>query len=142
MPNATAVDIKDILVTAGIATFASLTGWALAVSKEPDIPNQVVTVYDVGGIDPDPKFLLDRPSVQVRIRGNPNDYVATYAKAQQVKDALLGLQRQTVNTTVYIGIWQTGDIQNLGFDDSNRPILVTNWRIVREPAAGTNRLAV
>jgi len=142
VPSATAVDIKDILVAAGVGAFASTTGWALAVSREPDEPNQVITVYDVGGTDPDPKFLLDFPSVQVRIRGNPADYVNTYARAQLVKDTLLGLQRQTVNATIYVGIWQTGDIQNLGFDDSNRPILVTNWRIAREPASGANRQAV
>lgn len=142
MPSPTAVDIKDILVTAGVAVFASPTGWALAVSREPTTPNQVITVYDSGGTDPNPKFLLDHPAVQVRIRGNVNDYLGTYSKAQQVKDTLLGLQRQTVNTTVYVGIWQIGDIQNLGFDDSNRPILVTNWRIAREPVAGDNRQAV
>jgi hypothetical protein len=141
VPQATSVDIRDILSTAGVGTVASTSGWSLQVSREPAVPDSVVTIYDTGGFESNAKWLLDNPTVQVRVRGNVNAYPAAYAKAQEVKDILLGIQPQTRNGTDYIGIWQTSDILFLQYDESNRPILVSNWRIVREPSStGTPRL--
>lgn len=138
----TVVDIKDLLVTAGIGTFASTTGWSISISRAPDSPNQMVSIIWIGGPAPNPKFLFDQPSIQVMVRGAPEDYLATEAKAQDVKDALLGLPAQTINGTPYVGIWALGDTQFVGYDESERPTFTSNWRIRVEPTSGTNRVPI
>ncbi len=139
---APSVDFKDLLSTAGVGTWQATTGWALAVSREPATPDQVVTIYDTGGQDPNAKWLLDNPTVQVRVRGSPNDYPATYAKAIAVKDALLGLTPQTLDSIDYVGVWMVGDVIFIGYDELQRPRFTTNWQITREPASGTYRTAL
>jgi len=136
-------DIKDLLVTAGVGTFAlgTSTDWSINISQEPPfptVPHTAITIYDTGGFAPNARFLLEEPTVQVRIRGNPNDYQAAYLKAQAVKDALLGRPGSTLNGNKYVGIWQDSDIISLGNDDNDRPILVANFKIVREPPASTS----
>ena len=140
MPNNPASeDLKDLLVTAGIGTFAGHSTWGIYVSKEPDEPDGVVTLYDKGGSSPNPKFILDEPTVRIRIRGDKMEYIAAWDKAEDVKDALLGITPQTVNGTFYTGILMIGEILFLGYDDSNRPLLTTTWQVIRELATSTYR---
>jgi hypothetical protein len=134
-----AEDIKDLLVSAGIGTFGASSGWSLNVSRTPAAPDTCVTVYDSGGRDPHPAQLLDHPSIMVQVRGAKNGYAAGYAKAQEVKDALIGIADQTVNGTRYTGIWMKGDINPMGYDESNRPLFTLNFAITREPYSGTHR---
>lgn len=136
-------DIKDLLVTAGIGVFAgtSSTAYSINISQEPPfptVPHTAITIYDTGGTAPNARFLLDHPTVQIRIRGNPNDYQAAYLKALDVKDALLGIPQSTVNGVRYVGIWQDSDLISLGNDDNDRPIIVANFRIVRQPPISTS----
>jgi len=137
--NPASEDLKDILVTAGIGTYAATSGWAIYVSKEPKSPDTVVTLYDYSGADPSPKFLRDNPNVQVRVRGAKEAYKAGWTKAQAVKDALLGLPGQTINATKYVGVWMQSDINFINYDDNNRPLFTLNFRITREPASGAYR---
>ena len=140
MTNAPSIDVKDELVTAGIGIFAASSGWGIYVSKMPSSPDQTITIFDRGGADPNPRFLLDNSSVQIIVRGSVNDYVATYVKSQEIKDHLLGLGDVTLNGTRYVGFWQQGDIIHVGYDDNDRPLFSLNWRIVREPSTPTNRV--
>lgn len=138
MANAPSEDIVDILVAEGIGTAAAQSGWGIYRRKEPDIegvsPNTVVTVYDTGGLDPNPKFLLDQPTIMIRVRGNPNEYDLTYTKCEAVKDALLGLVAQSIHGTFYVGIWQQSDIFFIGDDEKDRPVFTLNFLIRRQPA--------
>lgn len=136
------IDVKDLLETAGIGTFAATSGWALAISREPEDPDTTVTVYDVGGLTPDPKWLLDYPSVQVRVRGSPNGYVAGMRKAIDVKDALLGVTPQVINGNNIRGIVAIGDIAFISYDEQRRPIFTQNWRLTVQPVIGTYREAL
>ncbi len=138
----TAVGIKDLLVAAGIGTFAATSGWGIYINKEPTDPDTVVTVTTSGGTNPNPKWLIDFPSAQVMIRGAPNGYVAAQAKAQEVKDALLGLPSQDLNGDRWDSITMAGDIAPLGYDETNRPRFSLNFNLIIEPATGTNRLAL
>jgi hypothetical protein len=134
--------IKDLLVSAGLGTFAGKTGWGIYLAKEPDgsgTPHTVITVIDAGGFTPNPKWLLDYPTVQVRVRGAKNDYIPTYNKARSVRDALLGLPSQDVNGERWVAVNAMGGIHWLGFDDQNRPIFTLNFRLILEPASGTHR---
>lgn len=132
--NPVSQDMKDTLVDAGVGTFAATSGWAIYISREPSSPDEVVTLYDSGG--PEPDYLMDgtdigRPNMQARIRGAPGGYLDAWAKAKEVVDALSRLSPQTINGTWYAGVWQQTAITALQYDDSNRPILTVNFRIRR-----------
>ena len=133
--NSPATDIRDFLATQGVGT----VGVDLFTGREPEEPHFVVTVFDSGGIPPNPKFLRDEPQVQCLIRGNPNDYENTWAKAQEVKDVLLGAQPRILNGTDYVLFTQIGEMLTLGYDDSSRLAISSNWQLVREMQSGGNR---
>ncbi len=135
----TAVNIKSILMAASVGSTDPDADWGVHVGKEPETPHRTITVYDTGGLEPNAKHLLDFNTVQVRVRGNINEYLGAYNKILAVKNKLLGLPPETVNTVDFRGVWQVGDIIFLKYDDNNRPIFVTNWRTALEPASGTNR---
>jgi hypothetical protein len=136
-----AVDIKDELVGAGIGTFGASSGWGIYISLEPNRPHTTVTLYPGGFSLSNPKFLIDDVTLQIRIRGAPNGYQAAMLKALDIRNALLGLPKKIINGTQYTGIWLNTDITLLKYDETERPILITNWRIVREPASGTYRVS-
>ncbi len=128
-------DLADMLVANGIGTF----GTNIFIGKEPTSPAATVTLYRYGGQDPMPNLRLDYPSVQIRVRGDINGYVAAEQKMQSIRNVLLGADKQTINTNVYVGIWQIGDIIFLKYDENERPIFVTNWRIAVQPNITDNR---
>lgn len=125
-----AVTARQILVDKGI------TG-TIEVSRMPDSPNECITIYDSGGQANNPKWLLDYPTIQVMVRGNPDGYAAAYQKAKDVQDALLGLESQTIGGNRWVSVLAMGGIISLGYDEKNRPSLSMNFRITIEPAAST-----
>lgn len=137
--NPASVDVKDVLVAAGVGTFAATSGWAIYIGKAPDKPNTTITLYDYGGSPPAPNMLIDEPALQVRVRGNPGGYPAAYSKIIEVRDTLHGFVRQTVNGTHYLAIFAAQDPNLLQYDESNRPIFTLNFEITREPEAGDHR---
>lgn len=132
---------RSLLVAAGIGTFNASTGWSIHIGKEPTEPDTAITIYDSGGSPPNPKWLLDYPSVQVRVRGANGGYVAARAKAVDIKNALLGLDSQDIDGDRWVSVTMAGDIGLIGYDQSNRPLFSLNFRLIIEPqtAAGTNR---
>lgn len=137
--NSPAYDVAVILEAAGCGTVASTSGWSIYVGREDEKPDTYITVYDYPGGVPDPRWLVDNPHVQVRVRGKSNDYSTTYTKALVCRDALLGYCNQTVNDTQYVLIAALGDVGFLEYDDKGRPIFTCNYRIVRQPSSGTYR---
>lgn len=127
--NPCSIDIKDLIVAAGLGTFKATTGWGVYVSKEPKEPDTVITVYDTGGFSPNPRFPMDEPTVQVRVRGAPGAYMNAWAKAYKIRDALLGYSNAPLSTVIFMD----GDIFFLEYDDNNRPVLTLNFRVMREP---------
>lgn len=137
------IDMKDILVTNSIGLFGGTSVWSIHIGLEPPEPDQVITLYDTGGNDPNPRLLIDFQTFQVRVRGLSGEYQETYVKMQDVRDVLLALPSQTINTTLYDGVWQTGDVAFIGQDESqSRPLFTANFRVIREPATGTNRVSL
>lgn len=125
------------------------TGWRLGVGALTPDPHQQVVILDAPGSNPNPKWLLDFPSIQVIVRGNPDDYDAAYTKIKAIKDRLLGRTSGHVGTPPvdpapeYRNWWTSvtglGDIIPLGQDDKSRFLFSVNYRIILEPATGTNR---
>lgn len=131
------VNIRSLLVTAGIGAAGGTNDWAIHIGKLINNPDNIIIVTSSGGIAPNPKWLVDYPSVQVLIRGK--DYVTAKGKAQNVKDTLLGISNQTVNGDILAAVNMIGDITPLGFDESNRITFAVNFSIIMHPASGTNR---
>jgi hypothetical protein len=138
-------DLATELSDAAVGTLAGTSGWGIYIGQEPDTapaPDTIITLYDMGGDPPNPKFLFEEPTVRIRVRGAVQGYAAAYAKCVGIKDALLGLASKTIATTLYVGVFQLSDILFLNTDDKNRPVFSMLFRVAREPASGTNRTAL
>jgi len=112
------------------------TGWIATIGQLPASPNACVTAYDTGGSTPNPLWLIDYASVQVMIRTDVMGYQSGYAKAQEVKDTLLGVSAQAVydspNQVWWSGITMMGDIAFIHYDDTQRAHFSLNFRIYQE----------
>jgi len=137
--NPASEDIKDILIDSSVGVadgFAVSSGWSVYISTIPDdanTPDTCIGIFDTGGADPD-NYLggyIDRPSVQVRIRGAKFGYQAAWDKAKEVVDALHRRAGETWNGTRYVQILLRGGILFVGYDDLNRPIISLNFDIMR-----------
>ncbi len=139
-----AISAKDILVTAGVGTFGALSGWGIFIGQEPTNPSTVITLFNSGGRESNPLWLIDFPSLNARVRGAPGGYEAAHQKAKDTKDALLGLPSQDLNGDRWVSVTMIGDINELGFNENNQPQFSLNFALIIEPAnvAGDNRIAL
>ena len=138
--NPPSVEIKALL-----ATHVGTSGWQIEISQMPAKPDDVIMISDTGGQDPNPKWLLDFPTVQCMIRGSANDYLNTYREAKAVKDLLLGIQSFTnADGDRWVSITQNGDLAYIGRDEDMRPLFTINFALILEPhdVANDNRLAL
>lgn len=127
-----------------LAAHVGTSGWALYTAIMPDTPNKVILVTDTQGDTPNPKWLLDFPALQVRVRGMTGSYIATWVEAKAVKDILLGIDSQDVNGDRWLGINMIGDLTFLRWDEEQRPEFVMNFSLIIEPqsVANSNRTAL
>lgn len=141
MTRPVTIDIKDILETYNVGTFGShagvSTGWPIFIGSQPEAPHNVITLYDSPGSAPNPKWLLDYPRFLAQVRST--DYQQGFAKAEELKSALLGLPSQDINGIRYVGIWVSVDTHFLKADEKGRYIFVNTWRTIREPSVGEHR---
>lgn len=135
MATSPAKGVADILQTATLGTQGADSGWSILVGRLLEVPNTIIAVYDTPGESPNPKWLLNEPHFQVMIRGGKDDYQGGYAKANDVRDVLLGMNPQTVNGDRWDGVLMLGDIVFLRYDENNRPLFSSNYKIFLEPAA-------
>lgn len=133
--------LRDLLV-AHVAT----SGWQLEIGAMPDSPDEVIQLTDTVGIEPNPKYLLDYPTVQVMTRGSANGYLDTYREAKAVKDLLLGIDSfTTADGDRVVSITQNGDGPGLiGRDSKMRPMFTLNFALIIEPQVvdNSNRIAL
>ena len=122
------------------------TGWALFVGNMPDSPTKQVVFTDTGGMNPNPKWLLDFPTVQILVRGAKDSYPDTYVKARELRDFFLGMESRDVTlellTYRLVSITGLGDIASLGMDQNDHPLISVNFRTIWEPPSGANREAL
>ncbi len=130
---------KDLLAAHVVGS-----GWDIQIGIMPDTPNKVISIHDTGGQEPNPKWLLDFPTIQVMIRGEVSGYLATFVEAKAVKDLLLGVTSQDLNDDRWVSVTQNGDLGFIGRDDSMRPIFSVNFALIIEPqvVANSNRFAI
>lgn len=139
-----AIGVKDLLVAANIGAFAAASGWSINISKEPISPNTTITIFNTAGRPPNPKWLLDYPSLNIRVRGSKGGYVNAEDKAKEVKDVLLGFDSQDINGDRWVSVTMPGDLIFIGYDENERPMFSLNFRLIVEPATSalTNRQAL
>lgn len=134
-------DIKDVLVAHNVGVFGpAMSEWPIFIGNEPDgedAPEECITLYDVPGNAPNPKWSLDYPRFMIRVRAL--HYQAGFAKLQEAKDVLLGLPSQFINGTRYNGVYIVVDNHFLKNDAKGRSIFINTWRCITEPVPAGNR---
>ncbi len=138
--NPPSVGIRDLLVA-----HVAVSLWQLEIGTMPDTPDRIIVITDTGGVEPNPKWLLDFPTIQVMIRGNANGHLDTWREAKAVKDILLGIASFTsADGDRWVAINQNGDLAHIGRDDGMRPLFTINFAIILEPqvVGNSNRLAL
>jgi len=138
-PLSAGVKTKILAITA-----VTSAGYVVEIGRMPPEPDTVVYIIDTVGATPNPKWLLDFPSVQVVVRGATGKYNEAYRIAHAIKDVLLGIQSQNVNNIWWVSVLQQGDLGSIGIDEKQRPMFVLNFSFITEPDATTetNRLVL
>lgn len=137
-------DVKDKLVGASIGAFEASSGWGIFIGKMPDRPDTCIVIAHSGGLPADPKWLLDYPNVQVRVRGAKGNYRDAKAKAQEIKDLLLGISSENHAAGRWVAINLLSDVAFLGYDTNERAEFTINFAMITHPTAPavTNRTAL
>lgn len=133
-------EAKKLLV-AHVAT----SGWQTEIGAMPKTPDKIIMISDTGGQDPNPKWLLDFPTIQVMVRGIVSGYLATAREAKAVKDLLLGIDSFTTSEgDRWVSVTQNGDLGFIGRDETQRPLFSVNFALIIEPqvVGNSNRLAL
>jgi hypothetical protein len=126
-----ATQIAQILEAEGVGTFAT----DLFAAKEPDSPDNCITVYDTGGV-PDDCLDLDvrayeTLNFQVRVRNNK--YITANSEMESVRDVLDKGKNTIVdsNGTLYFTTWLTSLPIQLQRDTKNRSVVTANFSCFR-----------
>jgi hypothetical protein len=110
-------------------------GTDLFINKQPDgLPDQdpIAAIYDTGGFPPlATGKVFDQPTIMVRVIGKDGDIAGARDLAQAIKAALHQRTPESIGGTRYMGIWQTGEIAFVEYDEKNRPVFSLNFRIHR-----------
>ena len=129
--NAQSVDIKDMLEAESSLGLTFATD--LFIGKEPETPDDTVTIIDTMGFPDDLTFDADeryeRPSIQIRVRSN--NYLTGANLAKDIKDSLHGRGNETWNGTLYTVILCVGGPALMDWDNSDRARFVVNFNLQR-----------
>lgn len=130
--NAASVDIAAMLVADGSLDLT--VGDNLYVGREPDSPDNCVTVFDTPGGPPQLVLGTDgndyySPTVQVRVRNN--DYRIGYNLAHDIMVSLHARGQETWNSTLYSVIKAMSDPAQLDWDQNDRARFVVNFELQR-----------
>lgn len=127
--NPPSEDIKDILE--GESALALTFTEDLFIGQMPETPDNCVCIYDTGGYPGESDYVYQRPTLQVKVRGDRGAYKLAHQLCQNIRDVLHALHNVTLNGARYIGIWQESDVMSLGPDELHRPMFTINFRIHR-----------
>ena len=126
-------DVLDLIAATGTAA----EGADLFRGLQPDEPDACVTVTEYGGGPPVALFgepvALERPRVQIRARGEANDYDGPAQRLQLLYLRLAELGAVTVNRTRYLAFEPVQQPFPLGKDTNERWVFAVNFAVTREP---------
>lgn len=128
-----------------LATHVGVSGWQIEIGNMPDSPDRIIMISDTGGQDPNPKWLLDFPTIQIMIRGAVSGYLITAREGKAVKDLILGVASFTTSEgDRWVAANMNGDLGFIGRDENMRPLFSVNFALIIEPqvVGNSNRLAL
>lgn len=122
----------------GLASSSGADGWVLYKSQLPDsttVQDRAVSLFQTPGEAPEARVEIDRPHVQVVVRGasqhdSSTGYEEAEAKAQAIKRDLHEFSG-ALSGRHYPGIWALQDPAFAGYDQSRRPRFSVNFRAWR-----------
>ncbi len=136
--------IKDYLVAGSRASL--FTDWEFKFGKLPAMPDQVITLIDQGDRANFPHLLVDWLGLQVIVRSERagNGYQSSWLMARQIRDILLGIDKQPAEFPELDGIIERGSIVPMGYDENDRHLWSWNARLLVEPETNalTNRVSL
>ncbi len=115
---------------------ASLTtGYDVLEGKMPHTPNKVIALTESGGTGPE-KFLgggtVEQPAVQVRVRGEADDYAGPRLTIERIYQTLDGYGAFTVSGTRYLTLTPLQSPFLLRRDDNARCEFAVNFLVEKE----------
>lgn len=130
--NAASVDVAAMLVAEGALDLTIASN--LFVGREPDDPDNCVTIFDTPGAPPTLVLGSDgneyyRPTIQVKVRNN--DYRIGYNLAHDIMAVLHAKGQETWNGTLYSVIVAMADPALLDWDENGRVSFVVNFELQR-----------
>lgn len=127
-----AKDIADLLSASDVPSTIDLTlSDTLFVNIEPNLPKQIVTVFDSPGGARDARQDIYNPAVMIRAKALPDGYQTAYQLLSDIIDFLHGMNNLTIGDMRYLHIIAASDINVLGRDENNRPVFSVNFDIKR-----------
>ena len=125
-------DVGAALVTAGLIQDSDdAADWRLRLGYMQAAPDRSVAIYPTPGRAPEAGTPADYPGIQVKVRGNPDDYQAVEAKERAIYLFLHDGDPTLIGTgTVYCFAVQSEALP-MGQDENRRPALTRNYRFMR-----------
>lgn len=123
-----------LVAQSGFGSFGGSDQWALYVDREPLAPDDVVTVYNTGGM---PDVLITRveqPTVQVRVRSASAQ--SAWEKAQEAVDLLQAETGLAVTGGRVVQWVAMGRPLQIMRDDMDRAVYTVNFRVMRDKFPG------
>ena len=120
-------DVMDV-----ITDQLSTDGWQIYIGSEPDLPGNIITIYDREGdiIQSHNRHLWRGERIQILIKGL--DYETTYAKMIEIQNLLIFIEPFMHEGSVYKGFVNFGTPYQLGLDDKRRSTWSINFKVFRE----------
>ena len=136
LDNSPAEILRQLLIDLGlgIAYSAATTSWQLAVGQEPNMPTDIITLYDAGGSVLQGRLqnsgnMVEKYGVQVRVRSDR--YQEGWKKANAIASSLdtdVRLTQVSISNNNYLvyAINRIGGVISIGSDKSNRSVFTLN----------------
>lgn len=102
-------------------------GTSLYLSHQPESPDEVVAIYDTGGVEPDRYLPTADPTVQILVRAN--DYETAHDRAQEIAGILHGLTNQEIGDYYVYYIFLLGEPAHIGRDKRERDEYTLNLHL-------------
>jgi hypothetical protein len=139
MAKSPANTIANFLATNSFGSLtSSVSAWRITVGRQMDKPDSQITVYDTGGTAANPAYRINYPALQIRVRGDVDNYAAAWSKLNDIREFLVGMDPVVLEGDNWDGIIAQNEIVSLGSDLKSRPELVLSLNCFVEPAAGSS----
>lgn len=131
-------EVATYFAANGIGTLGTTVFWGV----EPTTPantGPITTVLDSVGLGPEfvlkaTEINVDRPGVQVLVRGAQQGYSAAWDKAQAAYKVCAALIHQTLTGVLYLVLTPTSAPRILEFDANDRAVIVFSAWAEKDPS--------